>query len=107
MAGRFLNTTPMEDRRAEGGRSLAEQKVFGGSLHWPRCMMDYSGLTIPSRTRSLNGMVIHANRGSPFASCSARPTALKPLRVFSAHRFETEIPWQFGCRRLLNPPRLS
>src|SRR5437762_13529663 len=107
MAGQFLNTMPMEDRRAEDGRSSAEQKVFGESPRWPQCMMDYSGSTISFRTRSLSGKATHANRGSLFASCSAKPTALKALRVFSGHRFETETQWQFDCRRLLNPVRLS
>src|SRR6266487_2446836 len=107
MAGRLLNTMPMEDRLAEDGRSLAEQRVFGESPHWLPCMMDYSGSMMSSRTPSLNGGVIHANRRSPFANCLAKLTASKPHRVFSAHRFETETRWQFGCRRLLNPATLS
>src|SRR5205823_12810042 len=102
MAGQFLNTMPMEDRRAEDGRSSAEQNVFGESPRWPQCMMDYSGSTISFRTRSLSGKAIHANRGSPFASCSAKPTGLKALRVLSGQRLESESRWHFGCRRLLN-----
>src|SRR6266481_6970251 len=107
MAGRLLNTMPMEDRLAEDGRSLAEQRVFGESPHWLPCMMDYSSSMISSRTPSLNGRVIHANRRSPFANCLVKLTASKLLRVFSAHRFETETRWQFGCRRLPNLAALS
>src|SRR5437773_7692573 len=107
MAGRLLNTMPMGDRLAEDRRSLAEQRVFGESPHWLPCMMDYSGSMISSRTPSLNGGVIHANRRSPFANCLARLTGSKLLRVFSAHRFETETRWQFGCLRLPNPAALS
>src|SRR6266496_1830167 len=106
MAGRLLNTMPMEDRLAEDGRSSVEQRVFGESPHWPLCMTDYSGSTISCRTRSLNGKVIHANRRSPFANCLAKLTESKALRGFSAHRFETVTRWQFGCRRLLNPAAL-
>src|SRR5437762_12208693 len=106
MAGRLLNTMPMEDRLAEDGRSLAEQRVFGESPHWLPCTMDYSGSMMSSRTPSLNGGVIHANRRSPFANCLAKLTASKPLRVFSAHRLETETPRQFSCRRLPNPAAL-
>ena len=107
MAGQFLSIMPTADRRTADGRSSVEQRVFGGSPHWLPCMMDYSGSMISSRTRSLNGKVIHANRRSPFANCLAKLTESKPLRVFSAHRFETETRWQFGCRRLPNPDRLS
>src|SRR5438094_3913248 len=106
MAGRLLNTMPMADRLAEDGRSLAEQRVFGESPHWLPCMMDYSGSMMSSRTPSLNGRVIHENRRSPFANCLAKLTGSKRLRGFSAHRFETETRWQFGCRRLLNPAAL-
>src|SRR5437667_10714194 len=106
MAGRLLNAMPMEDRLAVDGRSSVEQRVFGESPHWPPCMTDYSGSTISCRTRSLNGKVIHANRRSPFANCLAKLTESKPLRGFSAHRFETETRWQFGCRRLPSPAAL-
>src|SRR5438046_8717105 len=98
MAGQFLSIMPMADRRAEDGRSSVEQRVFGESLHWLPCMTDYSGSMMSSRTPSLNGGVIHANRRSPFANCLVKLTASKPLRVFSAHRFETETPRQFNCR---------
>src|SRR5881396_3236635 len=91
----------------QNGRTIFEHYANGESARWPQRMMDYSGSTISFRTRSLSGKATHANRGSPFASCSAKPTALKALRVFSGHRFETETQWQFDCRRLLNPVRLS
>src|SRR6266403_248724 len=45
MAEQFLNIMRMEDQRGEGGRSSAGQKVFGESLRWLRCTMDYSGST--------------------------------------------------------------
>src|SRR5437773_10866671 len=107
MAVQYLSIMPMADRRAEDGRSSVEQRVFGESPHWLPCMTDYSGSMMSFRTRSLNGRVIHANRRSPFANRLARPTGSKPHRVFSAHRFETETRWQFGCHRLLNPAALS
>src|SRR5262245_12329760 len=107
MTGRFLNTMQMGERLAEDGRSSAGQKVFGELPHWQRHTMDYFDSTILSVTRSLNGKVIRANRGLRFGSCSARPTASKPLRVFSVRRCAIEMRWRFVCQRALNLARLS
>jgi len=105
-AGRFLSIMPMADRHAEDGQSSAEQKVFGGSRRSLRHAMDCLSSTIPFPTRSRNGRVIRANRGSPYGSCSTRPTALKELRVFNALRSAIAMPRQFDYRPLLNRDRL-
>src|ERR1043166_5292522 len=107
MAARSLSIMQTVDRLAEGGRFLAGQKVFGGLPRWPRCTTGCLDSMISSRTRSPNGRLIRANRGSPFDNYSARPTGLKAHQVFNAHRFGTETPWQFDCPALLNRVRLS
>src|SRR5262249_13827836 len=108
MAARFLSITQTADRLADDGQSSTEQRVFGESQRWQRYMTAYLSSTIPSQTRSRNGKATRANRGLRFDNYSARPTASKAPRFFSAHRFETETPWQFACRRLPNPaPHLS
>src|SRR5436190_23499448 len=107
MAARFLSIMQTADRLADDGPSSAEQKVFGEWQRWPRRITGYLDSMISSQTRSPNGKAIRANRESRFASCLTRPTASKAPRFFNTHRFETETPWQFGCRRLLNQVRLS
>src|SRR5205814_3122475 len=106
MAVRFSSITPMAARQPDDGRSLAGQKVFGELQRSRLCRTACLDWTNRYRTRLPSGRLIRGNLRSQFGNCSAKPTALRALRVFSALRFATETTWRSFYPVWLNLVRL-
>src|SRR5262245_9646330 len=94
MAGQFLSITQTVGLPKNDGRSLAEQKVFGGLQRWPLRTKACLNWTIRYRTRSPNGRTIRANRRSRFGNCLAKPTGLRARPDFSGLPFAIGMRWQ-------------